>query len=424
MSTLSECSLMPELLALPRPAEWSSLRSEAEKALEGTAWPTLRQEDWKYTDLSEMKARTFKPGALCDADLDGVILPEAVGSRLVFVNGHYSHALSNVSSLHSGVRMLRLGSASEAAKGLGQVLTPEKCDVFAKLNTARFHDGALIFVPKDVRVEGVLHVLFLSTQKGEEATCSLPRLLIQMERGSQATVVEEYAGVGAYATNALVEVHLGENADLTHERVQRESREAFHFSNLGARLERSARYACRTISLGAKLSRQNPKVWMHAGGTDLELSGLALLDQNQVADTHSLIDHSVAHCQSHQVHKLVLDGASRGVFNGKIFVHPGAQQTDARQQCRGLLLSENAQIDAKPELEIYADDVKCAHGAAIGQLDPEELFYLQSRGLNPQESRNLLTYAFAADVLAPIKVESLKKQLRQAVMARTGTAGI
>jgi Fe-S cluster assembly protein SufD len=242
---------------------------------------------------------------------------------------------------------------------------------------------------------------------------------VVLERGASLNLVEEYWGHGHTLTNGITEVLVHEGAELTHERIQRESPEALHVSNLRARVERDARYISRTITLGARLSRQTPHVVLTDEGTELTLDGLALLGDSQVADTHSFIDHTMPHGSSRQLHKAIVDGQARAVFNGRIFVRPGAQQTDAQQQSRTLLLSETAQVDTKPELEIFADDVKCAHGAAIGALDPEELFYLQSRGLNLPTARNLLTYGFAADLLARIPVPSLQRQLRQAVMART-----
>jgi Fe-S cluster assembly protein SufD len=315
--------------------------------------------------------------------------------------------------------MLPLSSASEAACALGSLAAPDSCDVFANLNTARFLDGAFVFVPRNVRVEPVLHVLFVSDQEGDQPTCSLPRLLVVAGKDSEFHLVEEYSGQGQTLTNAVVEVLVHEGAELAHERIQRESREAFHIASLRARVERGGHYTCRTITLGARLSRQTPHIVLADEETELTLDGLALLDENQVADTHSFIDHTKPHGTSRQLHKAIVDGKARAIFNGKIFVRPGAQQTDAQQQSRNLLLSEEARVDTKPELEIFADDVKCAHGAAVGQLDPEELFYLQSRGLNETTARNLLTYGFAADLLARIPVGSLRKQLRQAVMART-----
>jgi len=424
MAALMECSLLPDLLGAARPAEWAPLRQAAEARLETQELPTLKDEDWKYTDLKLLRETTFAPGVATEVDIAESILPEARGTRLVFVNGHFAPHLSNTSALPPGVRLLHLASASEAAAGLGTLATPESSDVFANLNHARFTDGAYLFVPKGVRVEAPLHVIFVSKQAGPGATCALPRLLVVLESGAKAQLIEEYLGEGQYFTNAVTEVRLHENAALTHERVQRESREAIHISTLAARVDRGARYECRTLSLGARLSRQTPCVLMAEEGAELELNGLALLDGNQVADTHSRIDHAVPHCTTRQLQKTIVDGHSRGIFNGRIYVHPGAQQTDAQQQARSLLLSEHARVDAKPELEIYADDVKCAHGAAIGQLDPEELFYLQSRGLNLDTARNLLTYGFAADLLAAIPVPSLRRQLRKAVMARTNAVDL
>jgi len=421
MAALAACSTLPELLSAPRPAEWEPIRQAAETALAGLELPTTRQEDWKYTDLKLLRETTFVPGQHREVDIKERILPEARGTRLVFVNGHFDPHHSNVSALPPGVRMLRLASASEAACALGTLATTEGSDYFAHLNTARFTDGAYIFVPKNIQVEPVLHVLFVSDQAGEQATCSLPRLLVVLERGASLNLVEEYWGHGRTLTNGITEVRVHEGAALTHERIQREAPEALHFSNLRARVDRDARYISRTITLGARLSRQTPHVVLTDEGTELTLDGLALLGENQVADTHSFIDHTMPHGTSRQLHKAIVDGRSRAIFNGRIFVRPGAQQTDAQQQSRTLLLSEEAQVDTKPELEIFADDVKCAHGAAVGALDPEELFYLQSRGLNPVTARNLLTYGFAADLLARIPVPSLQRQLRQAVMARTNS---
>ena len=411
-----EAPLLEGILSLPRPGGWDALRAKAEAAL-APGLPTTKLEAWKYTDLAPLRDLEFAPGALAEVDVAASILPEARGSRLVFVNGHYAPHASSVANLPPGVRFLNLACASAMAKDLGSLAGDE--EFFANLNQARFTDGALVVVPKGVQVEAPLHVVFVSHQEGSVPTFALPRLFIVIERGASATVVEEHLGQGLYLTAAVTEVLVREDGRLTHERVQRDSDQAFHFSHLGARVERSASYACRTISFGARLSRSTPHVVMAEEGAELSLDGLALLGRSQLSDTHSFIDHTVAHCTSRQVHKVIADDASRAVFNGKIFVRPGAQATDAQQQCRGLLLAPGARIDTKPQLEIYADDVKCAHGAAIGQLDPEGLFYLESRGLDPALARNVLTYAFAADLLARIPVTSLRRQLRQTVLART-----
>lgn len=416
MVALDAVPLLEGILSRLRPSGWDALRARAEAALDGKELPTTRQEDWKYTDLAPMRDLEFAPGAAVDADIAHVILPEARGSRLVFVNGHYAPHASNVTNLPAGVRFMNLACATEMAKDLGSL---SGSDFFADLNLARFQDGALVVVPKGVQVEAPLHVVFVNHQEGAVPTFALPRLLVVVERGASAVLVEEHLGTGTYLASAVAEVIVREDGRLIHERIQRESDLAFHFSHVAARVERGANYACRTISFGGRLSRSTPHVVMAAEGAELSLDGLALLGGSQLSDTHSFVDHTVPHCTTRQSHKVIADDASRAVFNGRIFVRPGAQGTDAQQQCRGLLLSPKARIDTKPELEIFADDVKCAHGAAIGQLDPEGLFYLQSRGMDPALARNVLTYAFAADLLARIPVTSLRRQLRQTVLART-----
>ncbi len=424
MTALTGCSPMPELLDAPRPAGWENLRQAAERALEAQRFPTLKDEAWKYTDLKTLRETTFTPVPSASVDIREHILPEAKGTRLVFVNGRFDAHSSNVSALPAGVRLLNLASASEAAKELGALATPEASDVFANLNTARFLDGAYLFVPKGVRVESPVHVLFLgSAQQDKTTACALSRLLVVLEKGAEAHLVEEHAGHGAFLNNAVAEIHVHEGASLGHERIQRQPVESFHIGSLHARIERNARYASRTVTLGAGISRQSPSVVLADEGAELNLDGLALLNGSQIADTHSFIDHTKPNGVSRQLHKTIADDRSRAIFNGKIFVRPGAQATDAQQQSRNLLLSEQAQVDTKPELEIFADDVKCAHGATVGQLDPEELFYLQSRGLNLTDAQNLLTYGFAADLIDRIPVPSLKRQLQQAVLDRTHSAG-
>lgn len=422
-ASVGDFNLIPDLLNASRPAGWTELRKAAESALQHQNLPTAKDEDWKYTDLRELKALSFAPGQPETLDIKGSILPEARGTRLVFVNGHHDPHHSCTSALPQGVRLLHLASASEAATQLGSLLKPDGSDIFANLNSARFTDGAYIFVPKNVKVEPPLHLLFMSHSNGT-ATISQPRIIVLVERGADVELIEEYAGNGTYFTNSCVEIFIGENAELRHERIQRESAGAFHISNLRAKISRDGRYHSRTISFGAKFSRQTPQVSIQGTGADIILDGLALLNGTQFADTHSMLDHTQPDCTSHQLHKAIVDDEARAVFNGRIFVRRGAHGTDARQQSRNLLLSEKARVDTKPQLEIDTDDVKCAHGAAVGQLDPEELFYLQSRGLNDQAARNLLTYGFAADLLAHIPVMSLRRQLRQAVMERTNATDL
>jgi Fe-S cluster assembly protein SufD len=416
MGAVANAELLPGLQALPRPGGWGALRARAEVGLDELVWPDRHQETWRQTDLGGLREQDFQPGRPVQVDIAPMILPESRGARLVFVNGHFDPHHSCTSSLPPGVRLLNLAAASELAPELGALA--DLADPFVRLNTARFQDGALVIVPRGLQLEVPLHVLFVAESE-EAARASLARLFVVLERGASATVVEEYRSRGRSFTSGVTEVLLRENAGLSHERIQRESPEAVHFSHLAARVARDARYHSRTIAAGGRLSRSTPHVVMAEAGADLILDGLALLDRDQVADTHSLIDHAVPDCTSRQTQRAIVDGSAVAVFNGIIYVHKDAQHTNAQQQCRGLLLSPQARVFAKPQLEIFADDVKCTHGAAIGQLDPEAMFYLQSRGLRPALARNLLTYAFAADLLSGIGVPSLRRQLRQTVLART-----
>jgi Fe-S cluster assembly protein SufD len=409
-------NLLVDLLSGPRPAEWETLRVEAEARLARRDLPTTADEDWKYTDLKALASLSFGPAPRATVDISGHLLPEMVGTRQVFVNGHHAPHASCASAVPAGVRFLPLSIASEACHSLGSLENGPEKGVFEDLNTARFEDGAVLLVPKNMKVALPLHLLFIT--KADTPVAVFPRVLVVLERGAELELVEEHHGVGTYLSCPVVEVRVGEGAILRHERVQRDSEEAFHLGTLKAEVAKGGQYHSRTLSFGARLSRQQPWVRL-AEGAEASLDGLALLEGHQVADTHSFLLHAEPHATSHQLHKCIVDGKARAIFNGQIRVAPRAQGTDARQQSRNLLLSEAARVDTKPQLEIYADDVKCSHGATVGQLDPEELFYLQSRGLNADDARNLLTYGFAADVLNRIPVASLRRALRQLVMART-----
>ncbi len=415
-STVVGSNLLGDLLSGPRPAEWATLREAAELRLAGRELPTTSDEDWKYMDLKALDGITFGHAPRAAVDISGFLLPEMVGTRQVFVNGLHAPHASCTSAVPAGVRFLPLSTASEACHALGSVPNGAEPGLFEDLNTARFEDGAVLLVPKNLKVTLPLHLLFIT--KTEAPVAVFPRLMVVLERGAELELVEEHHGTGTYLTCPVVEVKVGEDAILRHERVQRDSDDAFHLGTLKAEVARGGQYHSRTLSFGARLSRQQPWVRL-AEGAEATLDGLALLEGSQVADTHSFLHHAEPKATSHQLHKCIVDGKARAIFNGQIRVAPRAQGTDARQQSRNLLLSEGARVDTKPQLDIYADDVKCSHGATVGQLDPEELFYLESRGLNADDARNLLTYGFAADVLRHIPVASLRRTLRQLVMART-----
>jgi Fe-S cluster assembly protein SufD len=276
-------------------------------------------------------------------------------------------------------------------------------------------------VPRDVRVTSPIHLLFIGQAgHGEVVPAAFPRVLIVGEENSSATIIESYASPNddVYLTNAIVDVRLSSSARFEHYKVQRESSNAFHVATTSADLGPNATYDATTINFGAALSRHNIDVRMDHEGAECSVDGLYMIDGNQHADTHSIIDHRQPRCRSQQLYKGILDGKSRAVFNGKVFVRHGAQQTDARQTNKNLLLSNEARIDTKPQLEIFADDVKCTHGAAVGQLEEDEVFYLESRGIRPELARNLLTYGFAEEVIEKIKIASVRQELDAAVLNR------
>jgi Fe-S cluster assembly protein SufD len=241
------------------------------------------------------------------------------------------------------------------------------------------------------------------------------------DAGSEVTVVEDFVALQdeAYFTNAVTEIAVGDGARVRHIRVQRDSGKAFHIANCAVTLARASRYQSVSVALGARISRYNLNVLQAAEGVECAIDGLALITDRQLADTHTSIDHAKPHGVSRQLHKCIVGGAAHAVFNGKIMVRPGAQLTDSSQSSRNLLLSDKAHVDTKPQLEIFADDVKCAHGATVGQLEAEEVFYLKSRGLPDAAARNLLTYAFGAEIIARIPVASLRHYLEQTVLAQT-----
>jgi len=400
-------------------------RSQALERANALTVPTTRDEEWRFTDISPLTKVNFRPAAnaprLAMADISGFVIPEAP-ARLVFVDGLLAPELSDHSGLPSGVVV----SSLAAALGVhAAVIEPHLThhaqyghEVFTALNTAHLRDGAFIWVSRNQKCPTPVQLLFVSTQVG---TAAYPRCLVIAEAGSECTLVEDYVSLGdaVYFNDAVTEVIVGEGARVRHVRVQREAAGAFHIAACAASLAKDARYASHTVTLGARLSRFNLEIVQHGDGVEVELDGLALITGRQLADTHTLVDHARPHGRCRQVHKCIVDGGAHAVFNGKILVRPGAQLTDSSQQSRCLLLSDKAHVDAKPQLEIFADDVKCAHGAAIGQLDAEQLFYLKSRGLSDIRARNLLTYAFAAEVIDRIPVPSLVERLERTVLART-----
>ncbi|SCY48098.1 Iron-regulated ABC transporter permease protein SufD [Nitrosospira sp. Nl5] len=410
------------------PSAWlNQLRADAVDRVGALKVPTTRDEEWRFTDISPLAKLSFQPvravSSLQTADVERFYLEEAA-TRLVFVDGAYAPQLSTQpdEATDSGLIVSNLSTALSAhATAIEPHLGRHagfRDNVFAALNTAFLQDGALIIAPRNAVAEKPVHLLFVATQR---EAASHPRCLLIAESGSAITVVEDYVALqeDAYVTNAVTEIALADNAQVNHIRVQRDSTEAFHIANCAVSTGRASRYRSVSVALGARISRYNLNTLLAAEEAECAIDGLALITGRQLADTHTCIDHAKPHGISRQSHKCIVDGAAHAVFNGKILVRPNAQRTDSSQSSRNLLLNAKARVDTKPQLEIFADDVKCAHGATVGQLDNDEVFYLKSRGLSEITARNLLTYAFGAEIIDRISVASLKHRLEQAVLEQT-----
>lgn len=345
------------------------------------------------------------------------------GIQLVFVNGRFAQELSSLVGLPQGLLVESLSEALTKHADLVEHHLAGYADVsnesFAALNTAFIGDGAFIYLNRNLVVEKPIQVLFLSTARVEPAV-SHPRTLVVAEPNSQIQLIESYAGPNEafYFTNAVTEIVAGENAFVDHYKLQRESLAAFHISTVQLQLESSANVSTQSISMGGALVRNHVNAVLNGEGGEGTLNGFYLVNGKQHVDNHTCIDHAKPHCSSHELYKGILDGAARGVFNGRIIVRPDAQKTDSKQTNKNLILSEEALVNTNPQLEIYADDVKCTHGATIGQLDADALFYLRSRGIGLESARHLLTYAFAGDSINRIKIEPLRAELEKILFAR------
>jgi Fe-S cluster assembly protein SufD len=409
--------------------EWLTRRRAAAMGrFEELGFPTTRDEDWRHTSVAPLVRSTFRRPPAAEANppaeaLESVRLGLAAeGHRLVFVDGRHSPARSSAPAQEGiTVRSLRnvldrqpqlvapyLGAATEATDA-----------AFAALNTAFLDDGAFVWVPDGVVVNEPIHLVFVATG-GADPVAAHPRVLVVAGRGAQVTLVESYGGPdgAAYFTNAVTEVVAGEGAVVDHYRVQREGDRAFQTATLALRQGRSASVGSHAVVLGAALSRLDVRQVFEGEGGECVLDGLFVATGRQHQDIHTWVDHAQPHCTTRELYKGVLDGRSRGVFVGKVFVRPGARKTDAQQTNKNLLLSREALVDSLPQLEILNDDVKCRHGSTTGQLDPLAFFYLRSRGVGAAEARALLTYAFASDVLARFKVAALREGLSHELQTR------
>jgi Fe-S cluster assembly protein SufD len=404
------------------------VRRSAIERFRTLGYPTTRNEDWHFTSAAPIAEQEFHVteapgGEVKVGDLAPFQFAEKAWPTLVFVNGRFSEELSTFTTLPRGVRVMELARAwKEQPELLERHLSkvaPYDTAAFTALNTAFMHDGAVVHVAANAVLESPLHLLFVSDAYAAK-TVAHPRTLIVAERNANVTVIESYVSLGEarYFTNAVTEVVLGEGAQLRHYRIQRESERAFHIGTTEVRQARGSLYKSFSFATGARLARINVYTKLQGEGSEVWLDGLYMVDGEQHVDHQTRIEHLAPNCASHEVYKGVLDGMSHGVFNGQVFVDPIAQKTDGKQTNNNLLLSQHARVDTKPQLEIFADDVKCTHGATVGRIDEMALFYMKSRGIGAQMARELLTYAFAADVIERIELDSVRTGLESLTLRR------
>ncbi len=414
------------------PAWLRELREGAIARFSELGFPTTKQEEWRFTSVAPIADARFTlahaPRSPLPVHADVERLCVGGGPRVVFVDGRHVPALSAPAQLTGGARAGSLAAAlwTGAESGLARTHLARHArwrdSAFAALNTAFLADGAFVHVPADVTVGPPLELVFLSTgQSGSDGPMvSHPRSLIVVERGARAAVVETYAGLsdGVYWSNAVTEVVVGEGARVELYRVQQEGPRGLQIATTHSRQERDSYLGLHVVTLGAALARHDINAVLDGPGAELILNGLYLLSGLQHADHHTVIDHAQPHCASHEFFNGVLAERAHGVFNGRIIVRPGAQRTDSKQTNNNLLLSTEARADSQPQLEIYADDVKCTHGSTVGPIDQTQLYYLRSRGLSPEAARSILTYGFGAEILDRMQHPDVRERLDRLVRAR------
>jgi Fe-S cluster assembly protein SufD len=413
----------------PQPPWLARLREAGLSSFEQQGFPTLKDEDWRFTNVAPIANLPFQP-ALGLPDGDGISgrvaqIPFTLldGPRLVFVNGHFSREHSTLHNSPPGVRIENLAAALAAdssllEKHLGQYAHLDG-NSFAALNQAMFADGAFLRVPAGVDVVKPIEFIFVSSARHPGETCH-PRNLVIAEAGSRVTIVESYVGAHdtRYFTNAVTELVVGDSATVELLKFQDETPNAFHVATIQGKFGRASNVTVHSFALGARLSRNNIRAHLAGEGLECVLNGLYLTKGEQLADHHMVVEHAQPRCASHEYFNGILDDSSKGVFHGRILVRPIAQKTDAKQTNKNLLLSDDATADTKPQLEIYADDVKCTHGATIGQLNDESIFYLRSRGLSVETAKRMLIHAFAGEIIARIHSEPVREELDQVLWDR------
>ncbi|MFN8653351.1 MAG: Fe-S cluster assembly protein SufD [Gemmatimonadales bacterium] len=420
------------LAVAPRTGWLEELRRKGREAFARTGLPTTRDEDWRFNTLAPLASAEFRL-----APADATVKVEALApfllglegaSTLVFVNGRFAPGLSTLPAATTGVTVANLAAAvidqgDTIRRHLGHY-EPVSKGGFSALNAAFIHDGLYVHVAAGADAGAPIHAIYVTSGRGAGAASHL-RNLIVVEPGARAAVIESYVGLtgDSYLTTAVTEAMVGAGAFLEHSKIQRESEQAYHVGTTHLHQDQDSRSESFAISFGGALCRNNLDMVLDGPGVDSQLFGMYMGRGRQELDNHTSILHAHPNCSTREVYKGILGDNAHGIFNGKIYVTPEAQKTDAKQTNRALLLSETARIDTKPQLEIFADDVKCTHGATVGSLDPLALFYLKSRGIGGVEARKLLTYAFAAEVLEEIPHEPVRAQLEALVLSRLERLG-
>ena len=410
------------------PAWLQERRARASKQFAAGGFPTTRDEDWRFTNVAPIAEAGFALAHGLSRDAAALVTGVAVSDsvRLVIVNGEFVAALSDLRHLPKGVRIVSLrDGVRDHSDGiephLANTFTTD-AHPFAALNTAFLDDGVAVMVAPKAVIETPIHIVVVSGPEAPQVAANVvshPRILVVAGEGSQVRIAQSFVGAAGavYFTNAVAEVVVEPRARVDWFTDQRESQLAFHINNVQAQVRAGGVFASHAFSTGGRFMRHDIGVALSGEGADCTMNGVYLVDGDRLMDTHTSLDHAMPHCTSHELYKGILAGKSRGVFNGRIIVRLDAQKTDAKQTNRALLLSDDAQVNSNPQLEIFADDVKCTHGAAVGQLDEEAMFYLQARGLSPADARNMLLHAFAGEVIEGLTIPGLRAQIESTLFA-------
>ena len=395
----------------------AELREHAQSEFTRAGYPTTREEEWKFTNVAPIAEAPFAAAPAIEpsrTSIEPFLFDGAVRNQLVIVNGRVSSALSSISALPKGL------TVDQSNDAIAAVASAKSSLPFVAQNTALFEQAVVISVAPSTIVDEPLHVLFINAPGGHRSIAAT-RLLVAVGEQAQVTIIESYAGVsgsGVGFTNAVTDFVVSPSAIVNHYKIQREVATAFHVAATFVHLGRSATFSSQSFTLGGRLVRNDIFATLDGEGAECTLNGLYLAGGDTLVDNHTSIDHAKPHCPSHEVYKGILSGKAKAVFNGKIVVRQDAQKTDAKQTNKALLLSDDATINTKPQLEIFADDVKCTHGAAIGQLDDDAMFYLRARGIAERDARDMLIHAFAGEILNHIAIDAVRAKVEEAVFAK------